>query len=583
MDSLSVSSFFSLSFRPPHPSNMRFTAILSGVTAIASSALATAFPHIGRATNQSNTCQFDSANSPSCWGKYSLSTNWYNDGPDTGVIREYWFELVNKTLAPDGVPRVTLSVNGSIPGPTIEADWGDTVVVHVKNSLGYNGTSIHWHGIRQQWSNDQDGVASITQCPVAPGESTTYTWKAQQYGTTWYHSHYSLQAWNGVFGPIVIRGPASAPYDEDKGPIVLSDWTHQTTDELYGKASTGGPPTQNNGLINGLNVYGNGGSRFKTNFESGKSYRLRLVNTAIDTMYKFGIDNHTLTVIANDLVPIVPFKTNMVNVAIGQRYDVIVKADQPPGNYWMRAIPQLTCSSNEMSLNINGIVTYDTLKTVDPTTESYNYTDSCDDMLLESLVPALGLDVGKATVTDIEDVSVHPSNGVFKWTLNNSSFLSEWGQPTLEKILTPGSVYKPEENIVTVNETNEWTYLIVESQLGFPHPIHMHGHDFYIVGQGKSNFTDVSQLNLVRPPRRDVAMLPANGYLAMAFMNDNPGVWLVHCHIGWHTSQGLALQIVERSSDISSAVRDKVALNQTCTAWNNYQSSVKLEQDDSGI
>lgn len=134
----------------------------------------------------------------------------------------------------------------------------------------------------------------------------------------------------------MIRGPASAPYDEDKGMIMLSDWLHETTDALYNAASTSGPPTANNGLINGLNVYQDGGSRFETNFKSGKSYRLRLVNTAIDTMFKFGIDNHTLTVIAADLVPIVPFETEMLSIGIGQRYDVVVKADQAPGNYWMR-------------------------------------------------------------------------------------------------------------------------------------------------------------------------------------------------------------------------------------------------------
>jgi len=62
-----------------------------------------------------------------------------------------------------------------------------------------------------------DGVASITQCPTAPGSSTTYTWKATQYGSSWYHSHFAFQAWDGVFGPIVIQGPASANYDVDAG------------------------------------------------------------------------------------------------------------------------------------------------------------------------------------------------------------------------------------------------------------------------------------------------------------------------------------------------------------------------------
>lgn len=69
----------------------------------------------------------NSATDRSCWGDYDLSTNYYDEGPDTGVVREYWFELVNSTLALDGVSRDTLTVNGTFPGPTIIADWGDTV------------------------------------------------------------------------------------------------------------------------------------------------------------------------------------------------------------------------------------------------------------------------------------------------------------------------------------------------------------------------------------------------------------------------------------------------------------------------
>jgi FtsP/CotA-like multicopper oxidase with cupredoxin domain len=95
-----------------------------------------------------------------------------------------------------------------------------------------NGTSIHWHGIRQNYTNDQDGVVSITQCPTAPEDTVTYTWKATQYGSTWYHSHFALQAWQGIFGGIVINGPATANYDEDLGMLFLNDWDHQVSFEI---------------------------------------------------------------------------------------------------------------------------------------------------------------------------------------------------------------------------------------------------------------------------------------------------------------------------------------------------------------
>lgn len=80
----------------------------------------------------------------SCWGDYDLSTDYYNIDavPDTGVVREYWFNVQNGTAAPDGVERVVLTVNGTFPGPTIIADWGDTVVVHVTNTMARTNISM---------------------------------------------------------------------------------------------------------------------------------------------------------------------------------------------------------------------------------------------------------------------------------------------------------------------------------------------------------------------------------------------------------------------------------------------------------
>ena len=163
------------------------------------------------------------------------NANLHTEAPDTGVTREYWLELTDVTVAPDGVSRSAMAVNGTIPGPTLFADWGDTVIVHVNNLLteSKNGTSIHFHGIRQNFTNDQDGVVSITQCPTAPSSSITYTWRALQYGSTWYHSHFALQAWQGILGGIVINGPATANYDEDLGMLFLNDWDHQVCTSNY--------------------------------------------------------------------------------------------------------------------------------------------------------------------------------------------------------------------------------------------------------------------------------------------------------------------------------------------------------------
>lgn len=116
------------------------------------------------------------------------------------------------------------------------------------------------------------------------------------------NSHFAVQAWDGIFGGILINGPASANYDEDLGNLFLNDWGHQTTEQLYISAENSGPPTITNGLINGTNVYGDLGSRFETTFESGTSYLIRLVNGAMDTHWKFSIDSHNFTVMASECI-----------------------------------------------------------------------------------------------------------------------------------------------------------------------------------------------------------------------------------------------------------------------------------------
>jgi FtsP/CotA-like multicopper oxidase with cupredoxin domain len=215
--------------------------------------------------------------------------------------------------------------------------------------------------MRQYLTNPNDGVISITQCPTAPGEVVVYEFQCTQYGSSWYHSHYALQAWEGVFGGIVVHGPATANYDEDLGSLFLNDWNHETFSALYTYAETKGPPTLDNGLINGTNVYGDVGSRFETTFTSGQSYLIRLVNGAIDTHWDFSIDNHTLTVIATDFVPIVPYTTTSVSIGMGQRYDLIVTADQSDvaSDFWLRAAPDTFCSDNANADNILGMIHYD--------------------------------------------------------------------------------------------------------------------------------------------------------------------------------------------------------------------------------
>ncbi|KAF7190033.1 Laccase-1, partial [Pseudocercospora fuligena] len=545
-------------------------------------------------------CKGQPGNDPDSYCGYTIHDNYYEVMPITCRTREYNFVITNTTIAPDGMP-----------GPKIEANWGDTVVVHVTNAMQNNGTSIHFHGIRQNYTNEMDGVPSITQCALAPGESMTYTWKATNYGSSWYHSHFAIQTYEGVFGPMVIHGPAALDYDYEE-MVVLQDWSHVTVDSMYQAAQTvgngltdpnHGPRTLDTGLINGLNVWGTDGAanatgeRFRMNVEFGKKYRLRVVNTAIQSTFKFYVDGHTFKVIATDFVPIQPYETNILNINIGQRYDLIMTADQTPGNYWMRADNQDACAKITHGTNIKGIVSYlgapadGSLAT--PTSTAYNYTGECVDEPYASLVPIVPLNAGQKT-KEIDETVAIGGNGatpnLYKWTLSGTTFQSQWGDPTLSGILKNGTVPNYSGNLaITVPNLKEWVYVIVDSPVPLPHPIHLHGHDVFVLAQGKGLYNSGVPLNTVNPPRRDVVMMPwdpvahTGGHIVLAFETDNPGAWLMHCHIGWHVAMGFALQIIEGISEIEGTIQNKKQMDDTCSSWASYAQEFNIQTHDSGV
>lgn len=372
-----------------------------------------------------------------------------------------------------------------------------------------------------------DGVASVTQCPIAPGSSYTYTWKATQYGSSWWHSHFYVQAWDGVFGGIVINGPATANYDVDLGNLFLNDWSHETADVEVLKAIAVGPPTLDNGLINGTNVYLEAGSRFEQTFVAGTRYRIRLVNGAADTHFKFSIDNHTLEVISADFVPIVPYSTDFVSIGMGQRYDVIVTANATADNYWMRAIVQQTCSENSYPDNVRGIIRYDATSTDDPTTSAWDGTtdDDCDDEDMSNLVPYLAIAASDSDVEEDFTVQITVDGNGVLWEMGASSFVNQWDYPTVQQAYEGNDTWASAQQVYQVDTANQWVYFVVQTSNGIPHPMHLHGHDFWVLGQGTGTYdASTADLKLTNAPRRDVVMLPGSGYIVIAFYTDNPGV-----------------------------------------------------------
>jgi hypothetical protein len=146
-----------------------------------------------------------------CWlknpemGQFDINTDYEALRPH-GIVRHYTLHATDGWLNADGQNFTQAKLfNKRYPGPWIQACWGDVLNITVVNRLKYNGTAIHWHGLRQLDTMHMDGVPGVTQCPIAPNHSFSYVINATQYGSSWYHSHYSLQYADGLAGPIVSR------------------------------------------------------------------------------------------------------------------------------------------------------------------------------------------------------------------------------------------------------------------------------------------------------------------------------------------------------------------------------------------
>ncbi|KAK3367792.1 laccase [Podospora didyma] len=537
---------------------------------------------------------------------YTINTDYETSFPPGGynfVITEH-----DNWLGPDGViKKKAMLINGAFPGPTIVADWGDTVRVTVTSLLRVNGTSLHWHGVRMLNNSVNDGANGVTECPLPPGATKTYTFRVEQYGSSWYHSHFSSQYANGIVGTLLFNGPASLPYEEDLGVFPITDWYYTPADVIqHSLIPTGGPPPDSdNILFNGKHVNANGGGSYqRVKLKPGKRHRLRIINTSVDNTFTVSLVNHQFTVIQTDFVPVNAFTTSSLFLGIGQRYDVTIDASQAVGNYWFNVTLSATglCGTTKAKFPA-AIFQYEgASSTALPTIKGTPPPDSlCEDNtnfvpIVSRTAPAASFTFGPANDLDL-NLATQTWEGQQRvyWKIKGQDMNITWDEPTLEYVAKGNLNFPARYNVFTVPPTSPWSFWVVENLLGLPHPLHLHGHDFLVLGRSPAlanpfaiaprrfnAATDGPSLKYNNPVRRDVTMLPGNGWLVVAFRSDNPGAWLFHCHIAWHVSQGLSIQFLERVAEIPSAV-PLSAIKPNCDAWTAYYNLSPFKQFDSGL
>jgi FtsP/CotA-like multicopper oxidase with cupredoxin domain len=340
-------------------------------------------------------------------------------------------------------------------------------------------------------------------------------------------------------GAIIFDGPASSNYDNDLGPYLLSEVYQGLTawqvnaiaqQDLQNRQ---GPPGASNILINGQAKGSNGGGNYnQVTITKGKKYRLRLVNVAVDSYIRVSLDNHIMTVMTSDFVPINPFTTKWLLLAIGQRYDVVINADQSSGNYWFRAESQTGCFSSNAATGL-AIWTYADATARTPSSSAWPEPSGCLEPVMSPYwkQPVPSASFQNTLDTEITNAVVTPGgDSMVVWALNKPIWV-DYANPTMQYLMEGNTSYPETYNVINTNGEGSWNYWLITSDpntFGLDHPIHLHGHDFFVIGQDSGTYTESSaNLNWKNPVRRDTATLPAGGWLAIAFSSNNPGAWLM--------------------------------------------------------
>ncbi len=245
--------------------------------------------------------------------------------PITPTGKTRTFDLAISETSWELVPGVTtqaVAVNGTVPGPTIRVQEGDAVVVNVKNNLP-EATSIHWHGVHVP--NDQDGVAGVTQDPIAAGATYTYRFTASHAGTFMYHAHGPKsreQIDRGLYAPFIIDPAGPDPIAADVEQVLaIGNWMVGTDMASMGAMSM----DYNYYTINGKSYP----ATAPISVRQGQLVRLRIINPSqtLHPMHLHGLD---MAVVAKDGEALPqPQRITTLDVAPGDTYDVVVLASTP--------------------------------------------------------------------------------------------------------------------------------------------------------------------------------------------------------------------------------------------------------------
>jgi FtsP/CotA-like multicopper oxidase with cupredoxin domain len=427
-----------------------------------------------------------------------------------GVVRDYQLTAEAATLELKPGLRVhAWTFNGTSPGPELRATVGDVLRVRLRNRLPV-GTTLHWHGL--DVPNGEDGVAGVTQDAVPPGGSAVYSFRLDQAGTYWYHSHQdsAVQLDRGLYGALVVlpRGPAGVALERtlvfDEWPIGLEEFPTPAQSDFAMR-------TYVTTTVNGRT----GSAVDSIATTPGEAVRLRLVNAGYLGHYVESPVPVTIAALDGHELAGGPATTDAIPLGPGERLDLLLIAPARPFSLRLvGAYPPDREASQPFASSAGGaalpepgthhlldLLAYPGVAGDDPWPAG-SIADKAFTLTLSEAAVAGGTGMGPmAGMSGMDGVRYQVDGATFPAT------------PVLR---------------VAKGDLVEITFRNQGSQ---EHWMHLHGHFFRVLDRDG-----------VRLPGRivkDTVSLAPGHSVTIAFRADNPGWWMIHCHQLLHAAGGM--------------------------------------------
>ncbi len=426
---------------------------------------------------------------------------------ENDVINIYLVAKKTPVALLDGNPTVLWTYNDTFPGPIIRAKKGDVINVTIRNELDVN-TTIHWHGMRVP--NQMDGVPDITQKPIPPGGTFNYNFRVLDGGVYIYHPHYNTpeQIEMGLYGGIVVDYDED-PYYYDRDLLLILDDILLDDDNQVAEFYKTMHTTMMGRYGNVLLV--NGKVRPTYYAQSGEVLRLRFINIANARSFYVSLVNRE----TNKKLPFLvvgedisfnnrPYESSILEIAPGQRYDVMVYLPSE-GNYSLiyyadqGYVPLMNLVVNKSS--VDNLYKYEDNKRKHTQENDQDFKDILSN-------------INNSETIDIDLYAEMEGMMDMKWSIN-------------------GKVY-PDDTLFIPVEEGKYYILEMRNLNPIPHPMHLHGQRMLVLdGDDIYSF-------------KDTVVIPPNGKLRTIFKAEGKGLWLFHCHILEHAQEGM-ISVIEVS------------------------------------